>query len=204
MTTNVPQDVIEFEGGKYRLELTDEGYKAFRYGEPWVAANGSKLIGIMATEIAQLRAQRQQGAEPVLYARSNELAEPILKERQVMLTVQNVPDDVYDAPLYRQPPATPDMAAGMMKAAEIIRSKVDHDKTQISEQWNGLCNDFADEILSAIPKESADALKEYVSGKCMDVANKVLLWWKLGDPDAVPQENDLKAIVNSVLGEGGK
>src|SRR5687767_11378426 len=115
MTTNVPQDVLEdallagFE--VFKRPDGSEGIETFDAGEN-ITDDLLKLL--------ELRAQRQQGAEPVLYARSNELAEPILKERQVMLTVQNVPDDVYDAPLYRQPPATPDMAAGMVKAAEIV------------------------------------------------------------------------------------
>jgi hypothetical protein len=102
MTTNLPQDVNDElrqlwkeAGGEFHGPNIETG-----------TMPESKLLPFLR----QLRAQRQQGSEPVLYARSNELAEPILKERQVMITVQNVPDDVYDAPLYRQPPAIPDMA----------------------------------------------------------------------------------------------
>lgn len=47
---------VEFESGKYRIELQPTGgYKAFRNGEHWPVAEGSKLTGIMADEIARLR-----------------------------------------------------------------------------------------------------------------------------------------------------
>jgi hypothetical protein len=59
--TDITDDVIELENGKYRIELTGEGYKAFRYGEPWPAAQGVKLIGIMANELLR---QRERQAVP--------------------------------------------------------------------------------------------------------------------------------------------
>jgi hypothetical protein len=190
MTTNVPQDDI-FES-KYFYEVC----QYYRHAKDDGTAGDAfeRLKGF-------IRAQRQQGAEPVLYARSNELAEPILKERQVMLTVQNVPDDIYDAPLYRSPPqANALVAAAYRKAAETCESVASE---RGSGEAYGAAKVCAEEILAAIPADAEAALREV----CMKVA---LLAVKFGAAHGSGismngiDSDDLQAIVNSVLGEGGK
>jgi hypothetical protein len=53
--------VLEFEEGKYRIELYDRGYIAYRHGELWPVANHSKLIYAMALDMEA--AQSRHAAE---------------------------------------------------------------------------------------------------------------------------------------------
>jgi hypothetical protein len=231
MTTNVPQDVLEdallagFE--VFKRPDGSEGIETFDAGEN---------ITDDLLKFLQLRDQRQQGAEPVLYARSNELAEPILTERQVMLTVQNVPDDIYDAPLYRSPPqANALVAAAYRKAAEtVFNTATVMPVDQLTRKI------FSDAVMAAIPADAEAALLEYVrpyveilkAAKCpncdgsgaipVETVRVGMGCCGMPNPDnsccgnAIPiPEPDMElqecqwcsertAIVNSVLGEGGK
>jgi hypothetical protein len=92
-------------------------------------------------------------------------------------------------------------AAGMMKAAEICQDNaIAWAKVPVTmDDMPYPCDvskECKDAILSAIPKESADALKEYVRGKCLELADEV--------HDYHAGHCDTEAIVNSVLGKGGK
>lgn len=168
MTTNVPQDVID------DLELVRAVLQGFQDCMP--KSDGLAAYRRLKEYFDQLRDQRACGevVEPVAWMHNSpnrvdviatevkELLEKVYRQHRTTSYIERPPvrtAEHYTIPLFK---TTLDWTAGMMKAAEIIRAKVDPDKTQISEQWNGLCNDFADDILSAIPKESADALKEYV------------------------------------------
>jgi hypothetical protein len=221
MTTNVPQDVVEFEGGKYRLELTEEGYKAFRYGEPWVAANGSKLIGIMATEIAQLRAQRQQGAEPVgdwvmvPEDATNEIICAIEREVQSQCTASGVSEPlhrldgqyIYAAMLSAAP--TPPQANALVAAAYgdareawiyddnlsvIVCKGRPFNSTRYRQVW------IVESLHS--PADAEAALRERDFAMCMKAAVEAYIAGQ--EHGRHGKTADLDAIVNSVLGEGGK
>jgi hypothetical protein len=59
------------------------------------------------SEIESLRQQlaQQTSAEPVLFARSNEIAVAKMLKNDYMLTATTKGDDVYDLPLYTSPPS---------------------------------------------------------------------------------------------------
>jgi hypothetical protein len=113
--------------------------------------------------------------------------------------------------LYTEPQPTLDFAAGMMKAAEICeaeaegsfaiaKSKVVTANGRDTHNAAGFgATNCAALIRSAIPNESADALKEYVSGKCMEVAQSVFRKKWNRELSVFAHEDELAAIVNSVL-----
>jgi hypothetical protein len=207
MMSNVPQDVESLILGADDLISRREAITAIdEYTKRW---DGEIVDPITIRRILKELREQRAGGEAVfgyywqtVHEKSGQVVNSgFVKEWEGDLRQPDKLDGYFieATPLCRQPQPALDFAAGMMKAAEIIRAKVDPDKTQISEQWNGLCNDFADEILSAIPKESADALKEYVSGKCMEVAQSVFRKKWNRELSVFAHEDELAAIVNSVL-----
>jgi hypothetical protein len=155
MTTNVPQDVLEDA-------LTSGIYKE-------VYANGTVLLGNdipkALSKFAQLRAQRQQGAEPVAWkdidldgmaeafsrvidahhSKANPFHGTIDKDAKVALRILRgiIPAMKY----YTTPPqANALVAAFGRKAAEIALSHK-------AEEYPELAYTIYEEILAAIPKE---------------------------------------------------
>jgi hypothetical protein len=193
MTTNVPQDVIDD---------TNEAYKRVTGATDLQLATHVYEI---ANVLCQLRAQRQQGAEPVADDDSQMLVRHALgcllealksSDREARLNNMDATKIVGEAidflKSYTKPPQpTLDFAAGMMKAAEICTQQ---DGFEPAESWE--CEKA---ILSAIPKESADALKEYVRGKCMEVAQSVFRKKWNRELSIFLHEDELAAIVNSIL-----
>jgi hypothetical protein len=205
MTTNVPQDVLEDAkaAGFVIFQSTDgsEGIETFDDGEN---------ITDDLLKFLELRAHRQKGSEPV-YTNTNHGF--VMTDRNFTVSGDGYIQDNnfdYDAGLtisgdfsegdkakYTQmicdalnsyttpPPPTLDFAAGMMKAVEVAK--------QYGERYGSwVVGSVCKDILAAIPKESADALKEYVRGKCMEVARLVA-----DEDDYI--EPELQEIVNSVL-----
>jgi hypothetical protein len=155
MNTNVPQDVIDLV-----VEHAENGN--------WPEFDAA---------IELLRAQRA-GGEAVAYVLSDKLR--ILQHCGTLhvnlhrvLGQQIKPPSEYTA-LYTQPQPSLDFAAGMMKAAEICeaeaegsfaiaKSKVVTANGRDTHNAAGFgATNCAALIRAAIPKESADALKEYV------------------------------------------
>jgi hypothetical protein len=161
----------------------------------------------------ELRAQHQQGSEPVPVVECYDDGSVNGGLRWIPYTGLNHAIE-YGDKFYTGPPqANALVAAGYRKAAEIIRAKVDPDKTQISEQWNGICNDFADEILAAIPadaeaalREVSDKVAEAIKGAFKDEIASAKHFNVPGVADALEafQDTVVTFAVNSVLGEGGK
>jgi hypothetical protein len=188
MTTNVPQDVIDYT----------------------LVRDVAKMYGLDYNKLSAayrelLRTQRQQGAEPVADDDSQMLVRHALgcllealksSDREARLNNMDATKIVGEAidflKSYTTPPQpTLDFAAGMMKAAEICTQQ---DGFEPAESWE--CEKA---ILSAIPKESADALKEYVRGKCMEVAQSVFRKKWNRELSIFLHEDELAAIVNSIL-----
>jgi hypothetical protein len=236
MTTNVPNDVIDDlnEAAKY---ADPDGY------EPVTEAKEFPIVAKFITKYNQLRAQRQQGAEPVAWdaeaferldqfdsnkwvvhkpegapyagirtkdgrtiagtssGLSDEHAQEICANQQNREYIKVLLKKITD--LQRQIESTPPqvnalVAAAYRKAAEICESVASE---RGSGEAYGAAKVCAEEILAAIPKESADALREYVRGKCMEVANDINGFME--DYAQLSEENLLERV-NSVLGEGGK
>jgi hypothetical protein len=188
MNTNVPQDVIEL--------AKQAGFDVDDDGDIWGSENGSLL------RFAELLRAQRAGGEAVAYLDFNGELKPT---RHGVITMKKGDN------LYTQPQPTLDFAAGMMKAAEIAKKRSDtnweignahaegsdvrherHDRAVEAKL-------ISEQILSAIPKESADALKEYVSGKCMEVAQSVFRKKWNRELSVFAHEDELAAIVNSVL-----
>jgi hypothetical protein len=70
--------VLEFEEGKYRIELYDRGYIAYRHGELWPVANHSKLIYAMALDMEA--AQSRHAAEREELVNASKLGVAKLKD----------------------------------------------------------------------------------------------------------------------------
>jgi hypothetical protein len=158
MTTNVPQDVIDDIDAAYK-QVCGEAVKGLA---PHVYEIGHAF--------SQLRAKRAGGEAVDIPVESIGKVLAEVMELAVANGANSVsmPDHYVEIAGWlsgikpdTQPQPALDFAAGMMKAAEIVaKHETDWDLAH-------------EEILSAIPKESADALKDYVRGKCMEVAREV-------------------------------
>jgi hypothetical protein len=202
MTTNVPQDVID-DANAAKAELTYRCAYADMEICPCEAADSDNcheqiVHGIKFTartwgKFAQLRDQRQQGAEPVYQVREKDgtwsdvdsaLYLDFQKEKRTLYTTT--------------PQANALVAAAYMKAAEICESVASE---RGSGEAYGAAKVCAEEILAAIPADAEAALRERDHAMCMKVAYAVRTRC---DEVTVPQTDELESIVNSVLGEGGK
>jgi hypothetical protein len=84
------------------------------------------------------------------------------------------------------------VAAAYRKAAEIVDKSVDMS---------------TEDILSAIPADAGVALRERDFELCMEVAFHAVKFGAVHGSEIIMngiEDDDLQAIVNSVLGEGGK
>jgi hypothetical protein len=206
MTTNVPQDVID----QLRLDVNHNR----------CTFSTATALATLVEAYELLRAQREQGAEPVapycyaVVAYGN-VQQTAKREDVAFEMAEKASDNCIDGvvevvTLYTTPPqANALVAAAYRKAAEICDKQAELDRaaheapagsiTRGSPYHEGAA-DAADEcmfkILAAIPADAEAALREV----CMKVAEAVDNKWQ----DAHRAPKSLEAIVNSVLGEGGK
>lgn len=171
MTTNVPQDVIEL--------AKQAGFDVDDDGDIWGSENGSLL------RFAELlRAQRQEGSEPVYQYRL--LDDPDNWEWHGCGEEQ-FPDFAMNERfqtriLYT---ATPDMAAGMVKAAEIVDELENKSRDNVISSALKIAKL---DILSAIPADSEAALRE--------VLDKAAKYDAINTPEIA---EFLKAVENEAL-----
>jgi hypothetical protein len=199
--SNVPQDVMENTHKPDLIEKLSGLAKSIEVCEGWRPT-------CIDEAIAQLRAQRQQGSEPVAWAVES-IGNPDtnygrVKSFETLAEAKQRAKELYDAgfedikalELYT---ATPDMAAGiaagMVKAAELAE--------ECADQQDMVAGALAaaKHIRNSIPADSEAALREV----CMKVARTV---YEEATPDAC-KDDELEAIVNSIIGasdkvEGGK
>jgi hypothetical protein len=113
---------------------------------------------------------------------------------------------LYDLPagtkFYTESQPTLDFAAGMMKAAALLRERISPNDAmdEAEERLYEILEKSAQIIEEAIPKESADA-EAALREVCMKVAEDVNAYI---EDDFALKTWRLEEIVNSVLGEGGK
>jgi hypothetical protein len=219
MTTKVPQDVIEL--------AKQAGFDVDDDGDIWGSENGSLL------RFAELlRAQRQQGAEPVGWAYEfHEFGD--VWARAVILNRPdggaNPPTKHYGSsvrsvtPLYATTPqANALVAAAYRKAAEIVREKGGNVRAiplaacpaiSIRDDRANQWEEAADLILSTIPADAEAALREVseklaeaIKGAFKDEIASAKHFNVPGVADALEafQDTVVTFAVNSVLGEGGK
>jgi hypothetical protein len=213
MTTNVPQDVLEdaVAAGFYSNPHAHHG---------GIHVGGDVYITDRLMKFVQLRAQREQGAEPVapycyaVVAYGN-VQQTAKREDVAFEMAEKASDNCIDGvvevvTLYTTPPqANALVAAAYRKAAEICDKQAELDRAAheapagsitCGSPYHEGAADAADEcmfkILAAIPADAEAALREV----CMKVAEAVDNKWQ----DAHRAPKSLEAIVNSVLGEGGK
>jgi hypothetical protein len=210
MTTNVPQDVLKLaeQAGLLPepLKLYDEQY-----------------LGQLVKFAELLRAQSQQGAEPVAFEQVEDCfgedwtTEP---DGRVLLTAQQLHDFAQRVNSTATPPQANNatehpcdllVAAAYRKAAEICDKQAEQDRaaheapvgsiTRGSPYHEGAA-DAADEcmfkILAAIPADAEAALREVCMNVAIAVRNAEADTWKTA------KLYSLDDVVNSVLGEGGK
>jgi hypothetical protein len=183
----IPQDVLEDIYtflARAHFERPQDEAKAAEFGK----------------RIELLRAQRQQGAEPVYQMQA-------VDGHWVTLDKEHYEGVVNDTTfqtriLYSTPPqANALVAAAYRKAAEICDECVSFKMAEWSSPQARPLNheEIKSRLLEAIPANAEAALREV----CMKVARKASgCGWSLGMESANPKESDLEAIVNSVLGEG--
>jgi hypothetical protein len=194
--SNVPQDVTNDElrqlwkeaGGEFHGPNIETG-----------TMPESKLLPFLR----QLRAQRQQGSEPVY------------QRQYIVGNWKDVDEEEYNIMAYAYPRrivyATPPqsnalVAAAYRKAAELIMPK---EGGYVSPKLRHL-TDAADEvsklnaeiILNAIPADAEAALRDYTADKIRKALDIMVEQMDCGKE--VFSDDDEQAIVNSVLGEGGK
>jgi hypothetical protein len=183
MTTYVPQDVLE--------DAVAAGFIVKDNLAIYSPVSAEFSIEAEILRLLELRAQRQQGAEPV--------AEHVVRSKFGTMcmfesTAVKKGDKVYTG--------TPPQANALVAAAY-------RDAAEIANQFEATCASkkglsplaaetarlIKEEILAAIPADAEAALREV----CMKVAEKAIARG-ITEPYTV----DALAIVNSVLGEGGK
>jgi hypothetical protein len=183
MTTNVPQDVIEL--------AKQAGFDVDDDGDIWGSENGSLL------RFAELlRAQRQQGAEPVAIVTVGANEHGPFSYRETPYGIDRLPEG--ETKLYTTPPqANALVVAAYRKAAEMAHAQ-GKDMADLGwvEEAEYFYN-FGNTIEAAIPADAEAALRERDHAMCMRVARLVA-----DEDDYI--EPELEEIANSVLGEGGK
>jgi hypothetical protein len=158
--------------------------------------------------IELLRAQRQQGAEP-----DGELCDcthtvnhctdadncRVVKKLVAYGKATHGLADTKATP----PQANALVAAAYMKAAALLRERISPNDAmdEAEERLYDTLEKAAQIIEEAIPADAEAALRERDHAMCMRVAYAVRTRC---DEVTVPQTDELEAIVNSVLGEGGK
>jgi hypothetical protein len=180
MTTNVPQDVIELAKQAGLLEAIDDCWlERGDYDKP------------LAKFAELLRAQRQQGAEPVAWLVKFSDRTKLVSFTKEQTDYLAMHGSAQVTPLYTTPPqANALVATAYRKAAETCESVASE---RGSGEAYGAAKVCAEEILAAIPADAEAALREV----CMKVARTVA-----DEDDYI--EPELQEIVNSVLGESGK
>jgi hypothetical protein len=176
MTTNVPQDVID----SIEIAAKEADWERFD------------------SAIAQLRAQRQQGAEPdgYFYEEISGTKGHFFGDISDNTKWQVEHNDMKLTPFWLTARPTLDFAAGMMKAAEICEN---YAGIMSLAEYRAIGHHCVSSIKAAIPKESADA-EAALREVCMRVAKKSAPY----HPNLDYLNKQLEQIVNSVLGEGGK
>jgi hypothetical protein len=185
MTTNVPQDVIDdFKEAGFPIELMfDWENRLSKFLQLRDQRAGCEAVDIPVDSIGKVL------AEVMELAVANGANSVSMPNHYVEIAgwLNGIKPDT-------QPQPTLDWTAGMMKAVELAEECADQQDLVAGALA------AAKHIRAAIPKESADALKEYVRGKCMEVAGLV---WALAQPEKQIDTSALLRGVNSVL-EGGK
>jgi hypothetical protein len=186
MTTNVPQDVID-ELEKISQDIAIAGINGF----------GNRI----SDAVSKLRAQRQQGAEPVAwqYYENGEWHNYVNNEHGKLAYESG---GYVVRPLFESPPQGNALVAAAYRDAAEIANQFEAtcaSKKGLSPLAAETARLIKEEILAAIPADAEAALREV----CMKVARKASgCGWSLGMESANPKESDLQAIVNSVLVEG--
>jgi hypothetical protein len=96
------------------------------------------------------------------------------------------------------------VAAAYRKAAEIVDKSVD---MSTEDEIYSFAAEIKQDILSAIPADAGVALRERDFELCMEVAFHAVKFGAVHGSEIIMngiEDDDLQAIVNSVLGEGGK
>jgi hypothetical protein len=191
MTTNVPQDVKDFIRDICEMPEPVTLRRTLLVDLDWFEGKLTEL----------LRAQRQQGVEPVAYLDYNGVLKPT---RHGVITMKKG-DQLYATP----PQANALVAAAYRDAAELEETcQLCGGSGDVEYLSNGAPDCYLEvgpchkcNGTGAIPADAEAALREV----CMKVARKASgCGWSLGMESASPKESDLQAIVNSVLGESGK
>jgi hypothetical protein len=187
MTTNVPQDVLEdallagFE--VFKRPDGSEGIETFDAGEN---------ITDDLLKFLQLRAQRQQGAEPV------GTVGPMPGTQGFTMATFEASKVPVGTNLYTPPPqANALVAAAYRKAAEIVGELENKSRDNVISSALKIAKSG---ILSAIPADAEAALRERDYAMCMKAAVEAYIAGQ--EHGRHGKTADLDAIVNSVLGEG--
>jgi hypothetical protein len=186
MTTNVPQDVIDYT----------------------LVRDVAKMYGLDYNKLSAayrelLRAQRQQGGEPVAYViwGIGVTGEHYKADVKLLNSDWQIDDGhlgdrwAGNEPVYTTPPQANALVAAFAKG--------------LSDEWMqrvkaigrdcGSYRQCSDEILAAIPADAEGALRERDRAVCQRLLKVVEEHYEL----IAPLDID-GSIVNSVLGEGGK
>jgi hypothetical protein len=197
MTTNVPQDVESLILGADDLISRREAITSIdEYAKRW---NGEIVDPVTIRRILkELRAQRQQGAEPVpIYQYTeNELGGGFVQWNDCKESTMKAMAEkgISTRIVYTTPPqANAIVAAFGRKAAEIVEAAVDG-AYRHNEAFGMYVEDLARDIKNAIPADAEAVLRRLLKRAATEALCKV--------PDISFESTDVDEIVNSLLGEG--
>jgi hypothetical protein len=186
--SNVPQDVIDDAVTAGLVSVGDSN----RLVSPWIEDTD---LSENLMRFIQLRAQRQQGAEPVA---ENNYVQPV-PDHCDRITWRN---NYYHLPIKSTPPqANALVAAAYRKAAELIMPKeggyVSPKLRHLTVAADEVSKLNAEIILNSIPADAEAALRELIADAVAAGADNIEGY----DLTNIKPWDD---VVNSVLGEGGK
>jgi hypothetical protein len=216
MTTNVPQDVLE-DAKAAGFIVTDDGARIMTIGACPIVSITEELLKFL-----QLRAQRQQCAEPVAWMHHFNYEdgehEEVLSHSKEIPAIMGAEYAGKSIPLYTTPPqANALVAAAYRKAAELIMPKeggyVSPKLRHLTAAADEVSKLNAEIILNSIPADAEAALREVseklaeaIKGAFKDEIASAKHFNLPGVADALEafQDTVVTFAVNSILGEGGK
>jgi hypothetical protein len=197
MTTNVPQDVIDdIESAGFWVE-----------GESVFAESSHQNLLHRLAKFAQLRAQRQQGAEPDVVYVADYYGDSLIGKYDENEKLYFMPDGdgytkeqlaEFDAQFFH---STPPQANALVAAAYRKAVEICDEQSARARSSSGCARALScrDAILSNIPADAEAALRERDRAVCQRLLKAVEDHYDLSAPIDLDG-----SIVNSVLGEGGK
>ncbi len=147
--------------------------------------------------VLKYKADANKQAQPKFYARKGEVA---ISTPYLMITAQNIKDDVYDTPLYTELPQPTNATNALGMAAGVVRDAENMWGDDFTKKYGDITAEQAiRNLITTQPTLSVDELKSL-----LERAQNGLRWYQDAHPeDESPADDELHEAIDNVLNVKG-